>query len=208
MEMAAQLAMEVRGGAADGVFPRIEALLEMEKYHNALIFLATKKRGSVPKKMDAYKTLTDFYVCEMFPELRGRAKKHYRSERPEDDCLLRDSVQEKEIVQMERILLYGLGCASEIQAQHRKAGNHSYTWCWFTGNVKKAIEYSDNGVLAVWTLADDMLGASDIAVEKLDAVRRMLVRMQRTAESKADMHVARTCESRAAKVMDRMRRAA
>jgi len=62
---------QILGGATASIFPEIEALLLQGEYQDALLYFARRKN------MDKYRSVMDFFFCELHPEWQRACQRFY-----------------------------------------------------------------------------------------------------------------------------------
>ena len=141
METEAQLALEMVGGASDGLFPRVEALfLAMpEKYAEAMDFIGQTIN------IKRYLSYTDFLVCGVYTKYEWHCKKHKDEGGPQ----LSAFVPEEDRGEMENLLLLAVGFANHLMERSKTGGSKKIPMSWFRGEIRKAERIRNSGVMEI-----------------------------------------------------------
>jgi hypothetical protein len=104
------------------IFPRFEALLGLGAYQDALGFVADRAA------MKTYRHLTDFALCELFPEYAGICAAFYEG----GGSQLKDRWTIEESRRCERAMLCLLGIAKLIREEHQERMDATCRVSWTT----------------------------------------------------------------------------
>jgi len=115
--------LAVAGGASDSIFPLVEAWLQQSTDHwNSLRAIAGRKRDP------GFRSVVDFIVASVFPELRAPCARFYAGRGP----ALRELVSEARRSYIERRALLFLEVAYAAFSEKRRA-----SWSWALGLVRR-----------------------------------------------------------------------
>lgn len=106
LELEAVHALRLCGGATESIFPKVEALLIAgdSQYLEALEFVGKRKN------MRRYKSVMDFFFCELFPEFKGACFRFYDERGPQ----LKDMITIEQLHDFSNKLLIALDLATTL----------------------------------------------------------------------------------------------
>ena len=112
-----QIQTVINGGVTESIFPKVEKRLN-GKSLEALQFVASKKN------MDKYKSVIDFFFCEIFPDWQDECFAFYKN----NGCNLKKMLTPEEVASYESWLLIALDIAEEFLKETQQTFKGRSAW--------------------------------------------------------------------------------